>query len=67
MKLILIDGGPASGKNTLGSLLVQKFQKQSNKAILLDLDTFVEELNQTWIWDDKQKEKEDECPLLFKK
>ena len=59
-KLILIDGGPAAGKNTLGSLLIRKFQDQGNKAILLDLDTYVEELNSTWIWIDKQKEKEDQ-------
>lgn len=60
MKLILLDGGPASGKNTLGSLLVQQFQKQSGKAILLDLDTYVEQLNPTWIWNDKIKEENDQ-------
>lgn len=60
MKLILIDGGPASGKNTLGSLLVAKFQKQNQKAILLDLDTYVEKLNPTWIWKDKEKELDDQ-------
>ncbi|MBU1322592.1 hypothetical protein KKE48_04370 [Patescibacteria group bacterium] len=60
MKLILIDGGPASGKNTLGTLLVQKFQKLDNKAILLDLDVYVEEFNPSWIWKSKQKEEKDQ-------
>lgn len=60
MKLILLDGGPASGKNTLGMLLIQDFQKRSDQAILLDLDTYVEELNPTWVWTNKQKEEEDQ-------
>lgn len=60
MKLILIDGGPASGKNTLGNLLVQKFQKLGNKAILLDLDDYVEKYSPSWIWENKQKEEEDQ-------
>ena len=60
MKLILLDGGPAAGKNTLGILLVQKFQKQRDEAILLDLDTYVEQLNPTWIWNDKAKEENDQ-------
>lgn len=54
MKLILIDGGPASGKNTLGVLLAQKFNKFGTKAVLLDLDTYVEELNPKWIWENEQ-------------
>lgn len=59
MKLILIDGGPASGKNTLGNLLVRKFQEQGVKTILLDLDTYVEKINPSWVWDnDQQKEKD---------
>lgn len=60
MKLILIDGGPAAGKNTLGILLVQKFQKQGDKAILLDLDIYVEQLEPTWVWNDKAKEENDQ-------
>ncbi len=60
MKLILLDGGPASGKNTLGILLVQEFKKQSNKSILLDLDTYVEELNPSWIWENKNREEKDQ-------
>jgi thymidylate kinase len=60
MKLILLDGGPASGKNTLGMLLVQRFHKQGNKVILLDLDVYVEELNPSWIWKSKQKEEKDQ-------
>ena len=57
--LILIDGGPASGKNTLGKILVEKFNNQGNKSILLDLDSQVEEICPTWIWnDEKQKEKD---------
>lgn len=59
MKLVLIDGGPASGKNTLGELLVREFKKQNKKAILLDLDAYVEEFNPSWIWkDEKTKEKD---------
>jgi len=37
MKLILLDGGPACGKNTLGALLVEEFSKKGEKAVLLDL------------------------------
>ena len=59
MKLILIDGGPASGKNTLGSLLIKKFQELDKKAVLLDLDTYVEEFNPKWTWENEdQKEKD---------
>jgi shikimate kinase len=57
MKLILIDGGPASGKNTLGALLVQNITEPGNKYILLDLDAYVEEINPSWIWEDKQTER----------
>jgi hypothetical protein len=55
--LIIIDGGPASGKNTLGALLVQKLEKQDHKVVLLDLDAYVEEINPSWIWEDRQKER----------
>jgi shikimate kinase len=59
MKLILIDGGPASGKNTLGELLVKKLLGLGEKAILLDLDNYVEQYNPKWIWEtDEQKEKD---------
>jgi len=60
MDLILIDGGPASGKNTLGALLVQKLVKPGNRFILLDLDVYVEEFNPSWVWEDKQTEKTDQ-------
>lgn len=60
MKLILVDGGPASGKNTLGTLLVDKFQQYGEKTILIDLDNFVEKLNPKWIWESKQQEQEDQ-------
>ncbi len=60
MKLILLDGGPASGKNTLGALLVRKLQDHGDKAMLLDLDTYIEQLNPTWIWNDKAKEENDQ-------
>ena len=60
MKLILIDGGPSSGKNTLGILLVKEFQKLSNKSILLDLDVCVEKYNPSWIWNSKEKEEKDQ-------
>jgi thymidylate kinase len=60
MKLIIIDGGPASGKNTLGALLSEQFRKLGNKAMLLDLDTYVERLNPEWIWGDKRQENQDQ-------
>lgn len=60
MKLILIDGGPASGKNTLGSLLVEEFQRLGNKVILLDLDTYVEKINPTWVWNNNLAEGRDQ-------
>jgi len=59
MKLILFDGGPASGKNSLGFILVQKFQKVGSKAILLDLDVYVEKYNPFWVWESKKKQEED--------
>lgn len=60
MKLILLDGGSASGKNTLGNLLVENFLKLGNKAILMDLDNYVEDINPSWIWKNKQVEKKDQ-------
>ena len=60
MKLILIDGGPASGKNTLGALLSEKFNKLGNKATLLDLDTYVEQLNPNWVWENEQQKNSDQ-------
>lgn len=60
MKLIIIDGGPASGKNTLGNLLLKKFQELGNKATILDLDTYVEVLNPKWIWKNKRQENNDQ-------
>lgn len=60
MKLILIDGGPASGKNTLGELLVGKLSGLGEKAVLLDLDTYVEKLNPKWVWDNEQKKEKDQ-------
>ncbi len=59
MKLILLEGGPASGKNTLGELLVKKFEDIGDKAVLLDLDFYVEQCNPKWVWDSpEQKEKD---------
>jgi len=60
MKLIIIDGGPASGKNTLGVLLLERFRRLGNKAVLLDLDTYVEKLNPKWIWNSKKLESKDQ-------
>lgn len=57
MKLLFIDGGPASGKNTLGELVTQKYNDLGEKTILLDLDIYVEALNPSWIWEN-EKEKE---------
>ena len=60
MKLIIIEGGPASGKNTLGDLLLERFRKLGNKTVLLNLDTYVERLNPKWIWDSKKLENKDQ-------
>lgn len=60
MKLILIDGGPASGKNTLGALLVEQLRKDGNTVILLDLDTYVEKINPSWVWENKKNEERDQ-------
>lgn len=60
MKLIILDGGPASGKNTLGSLLVKLMIDQGEKAILLDLDSYVEKYNPKWIWDSKETKEKDQ-------
>jgi len=59
MKLILIDGGPASGKNTLGQILANNFNKLSEKTILIDLDSYVEKYCPTWIWNDEQQKEAD--------
>ena len=57
--LILIDGGPASGKNTLGKILVERFNMQGNKSILLDLDIYVEKICPAWIWNDEGQKGKD--------
>jgi hypothetical protein len=59
MKLIVIDGGPASGKNTLGTLLLERFRKHGNKVILLDLDTYVEQLDPRYAWINTQRGDDD--------
>ncbi len=59
MKLILIDGGPASGKNTLGKMVADDFIFDGEKSALLDLDTYVEKYCPTWKWDSEQKKESD--------
>ena len=59
MKIILLDGGPASGKNTLGTIMVHEFEKQGANSILLDHDVYVERLNPTWVWKNEQVKIED--------
>lgn len=59
-KLILIDGGPASGKNTLGELLSAKLRKLGDRAVLLDLDAYVEKFNPKWIWTNEQEKNKDQ-------
>lgn len=59
MKLILLEGGPASGKNTLGTLLVEEFRKIGDNAIFLDRDFYVEELNPRWMWKSKRQKEKD--------
>lgn len=55
MKVIFIDGGPASGKNTLGNLLVDYFLRDGFKSVLLDLDGYVERYCPDWRWGDDRK------------
>ena len=59
MKLILIDGGPASGKNTLGEILVADLKTTGEKSILLDHDIYVEKLCPTWIWTSNEQKESD--------
>lgn len=59
MKLILIDGGPASGKNTLGEMLVADFRATGEKSILLDHDIYVEKLCPTWVWTSNEQKESD--------
>ncbi len=59
MKLILLEGGPASGKNTLGERLVEGFRVQGEKSVLLDHDTYVDELCPNWIWPSQQQKEKD--------
>jgi shikimate kinase len=59
MKLIFLEGGPASGKDVLGKKLVDCFRIQGEKSTLLDHDTYVEELRPTWVWlNEKSKAKD---------
>lgn len=59
MRLVLIDGGPASGKSTLGQILVSIFKREGENAVLLDLDTFVERYCPTWTWENEQQKGQD--------
>lgn len=59
MKLILLEGGPASGKTTLGEKLVERFQAQGENSVLLDHDTYVEELCPDWTWPDEALKEND--------
>lgn len=59
MKLILIDGGPASGKNTLGKMLVADLNATGEKSILLDHDIYVEKLCPTWVWTSNEQKEND--------
>lgn len=59
MKLILIDGGPASGKSSLGHMLVNAIEKQGQQIILLDLDSYVEKYCPTWKWENEQQKEKD--------
>jgi len=60
MKLIIIDGGPASGKNTLGGMLVEELSSSGEKVILLDLDSFVEKYNPEWVWVSEEQKTHDQ-------
>jgi thymidylate kinase len=59
MKLILIDGGPASGKSSLGHMLVNAIKKQGEQIILLDLDSYVENYCLTWKWENEEQKVKD--------
>jgi thymidylate kinase len=59
MKLILLEGGPVSGKNTLGKILIEKFRKTGEKVVLLDRDCYVEKINPKWKWENKHQREND--------
>ena len=65
MKLILIDAGPAAGKNTLGELVVKQLKGSGENAILLDLDRYTEQFNPTWIWNNEEEKKSDQLKALI--
>jgi len=65
MKLILIDAGPAAGKNTLGELVVKQLKDSGENAILLDLDRYTEQFNPTWIWNNEEEKKSDQLKALI--
>lgn len=40
--------------------MAEKLREVGNKTILLDLDTYVEEFNPSWIWENKKQEENDQ-------
>ena len=59
MKLILLEGGPVSGKSTLGEKIVEQFRAQGKKSVLLDHDIYVEDLCPDWTWPDEASKEYD--------
>ncbi len=59
MKLILLEGSPASGKNTLGEIIVESYKAQREKVVLLDHDIYIDGLFPGWLrMSQQQKERE---------
>ncbi len=55
-KILIINGLIASGKNTIGRLLTEKFTGQNIRAIFYDIDEEVKRLNPQNYWENDQEE-----------
>jgi thymidylate kinase len=53
-KIIMINGLIASGKNTIGELLVKHFNENGTTAEFYDIDKAVEEINPTNTWGNEE-------------
>jgi len=59
MRLIFLEGSPASGKSTLGEKLVEGYKAMGRKAVLLDHDIYIDGLFPGWFqMSQQQKESE---------
>ncbi len=59
MQIILINGLIASGKTTLGKLLVDEFTKKRIRASFIDIDDEVLQINSNFLWDNVVNKRKD--------